>query len=229
MARAREPSARSAPRSAGSRQHRHAGRSGGSSGVDGPSGRYRRAGVAGSTLDRRDDRRLLRRLGSRVAPATGPARPSRAHPQCAISRGRSPSGRRPGRTSPTTLPRARSCRTRHQRPEVAGVEELDVEIRIQLAQPAQLAVLLADELLPKRRHLEVEVEVRQVESGEKLSTMSPSRFHRIGKVCGSLLPTDRVEVEDPGNISASLACANGTLTDPPSNRRSPGRGRRASR
>ena len=51
----------------------------------------------------------------------------------------------------------------HQRPEVAGVEQLDVEVRVELAQAAELAVLLADELLAERRHLEVQVEVRQVE------------------------------------------------------------------
>ena len=89
----------------------------------------------------------------------------------------------------------------HQRPEVAGVEQLDVDARIELAKPAQLAVLLADEPLAERRHLEVEVEIRGGRSrAQKLSTTSPSRFHRIGKVSGLVLPADRVEIEDAGHL-----------------------------
>ena len=53
----------------------------------------------------------------------------------------------------------------HERPEVTGVEQLDVEVGVELAQAAQLAVLLAHELLAERRHLEVELEVGQVEIG----------------------------------------------------------------
>ena len=51
----------------------------------------------------------------------------------------------------------------HQRPEVARVEELDPDVRVELAQPAQLAVLLPHEPLLEGRQLDVEVEVGQVE------------------------------------------------------------------
>ena len=57
----------------------------------------------------------------------------------------------------------------HQGPEVAGVEQLDPDVRVELAQAAQLAVLLAHELLAQRGQLDVQVEVGQVEvRGEAL-------------------------------------------------------------
>src|SRR5438552_1607481 len=49
------------------------------------------------------------------------------------------------------------------RPEVAGVEELDPDVGVELSQAAELAVLLPDEALLERRHLEEHVEIRQVE------------------------------------------------------------------
>jgi hypothetical protein len=47
----------------------------------------------------------------------------------------------------------------HERAEVTRVEQLDLDVRIQLAQATQLAVLLADQLLAERRHLEVQVQL----------------------------------------------------------------------
>jgi hypothetical protein len=88
----------------------------------------------------------------------------------------------------------------HQRPEVAGVEELHPQVRVQLEDAPELAVLLADELLAERRHLEVQVEVGSQKSGEKLSTTLPSRFQTIGNVWRLVLPADLVEVEDPGHL-----------------------------
>jgi hypothetical protein len=73
----------------------------------------------------------------------------------------------------------------HQRPEVAGVEELHPQVRVELEDAAELAVLLADELLAERRHLEVEVEVRQPEVRREALDDAPSRFQTIGNVCGS--------------------------------------------
>ena len=120
-------------------------------------------------------------------------------------RRRVPDGRRPtGTTWPgrpgQRLGEAEPAVLEHHRPEVAGVEQLDPDVRVELAEAAQLAVLLADEALLQRRHLEEDLEVRQVEVRAKLSTTSPSRFQRIGKVVGSYSQRTCVEVQDPGHL-----------------------------
>ena len=109
----------------------------------------------------------------------------------------------------------------HQRPEVAGVEQLDVEVRVELAQPAQLAVLLADELLAQRGHLEVEVQVGQVEVGREaldhVTVQVPQDRERVWLV----LPAHRIEVEDArhlGLAGVGERHAHRSTTDP---RRSP--------
>ena len=88
----------------------------------------------------------------------------------------------------------------HQRPEVAGIEQLDPDVRVELTQPAQLAVLLAHEALLERRQLEVQVEVGQVEVGREAlddrAVEVPQDRERVRLV----LPADLVEVEDPRQL-----------------------------
>ena len=88
----------------------------------------------------------------------------------------------------------------HHRPEVAGVEQLDPDVRVQLAEPPELAVLLADEALLERRHLEEDLEVGQVEvrreALDDLALEVPE--DREGRRL--VLPADRVEVQDPGHL-----------------------------
>src|SRR5918996_5906624 len=51
----------------------------------------------------------------------------------------------------------------HQGAEITCVEELDPQLRVELAQVPQLAVLLSDQRLLQRRQLDVEVDLGQVE------------------------------------------------------------------
>ena len=88
----------------------------------------------------------------------------------------------------------------HQRPEVPRVEQLDVEVRVQLAQPAELAVLLADELLAEGRHLEVEVEVGQVEVRREALDDVAIEVPQDREGVRLVLPAHGVEVEDPRHL-----------------------------
>src|SRR5207247_1076962 len=95
---------------------------------------------------------------------------------------------------------SRAPELQHQRPEVAGVEEFDADVGIQLVDATELAVLLADELLAEGRHLEIEVEVGQPEIRREAlddhTVQVPQDRERVGLV----LPADPVEVEDPAHL-----------------------------
>ena len=99
-----------------------------------------------------------------------------------------------------------------QHPEVAGVEQLDPDVRVQLAQPAQLAVLLAHELLLERRELDVQLEVGQVEVGREalddVAVEVPGDRERVRLV----RPADLVEVEDPGELRLARVGERGPRT-----------------
>ena len=78
---------------------------------------------------------------------------------------------------------------------VALVQQLDVDVRVELAEGAHLAVLLRHQVLAQRRQLDVGVDVGQVEVGRE-------RFEDFvavgakGEGARLVLPGDAVEVED---------------------------------
>jgi len=89
-----------------------------------------------------------------------------------------------------------------EQPEIiALVEDLDVDRRVELAEPPDLAVLPGDELLVHSRDLDIQVEVSQVEiRGELLGDLAfvvPLDVERARLV----VPIDLVEVEEPGELS----------------------------
>jgi hypothetical protein len=84
----------------------------------------------------------------------------------------------------------------HQRPEVPRVEELDVDRRVQFAQAAQLAVLLAHELLAQRRHLEIQVELGQEEVGSEALHHRAIQVPQDREGVRFVVPADSVEVQD---------------------------------
>ena len=116
----------------------------------------------------------------------------------------------PGRSCPTGPRAARPAELEQQRPEVAGVEQLDPDVRVELAQAAQLAVLLAHELLLERGELDVQVEVGEVEvrreALDHLAAHRPADRERVGLV----LPADLVEVEDPRQLRLARVGEGGT-------------------
>ena len=95
----------------------------------------------------------------------GPGHPSRPRTRRAPGRRRSRDawGRRLAGRAGQVVQQRHPPELEHQHPEVPRVEQLDADVRVELAQAAQLAVLLAHELLLERRELDVELHVRQVE------------------------------------------------------------------
>ena len=87
-----------------------------------------------------------------------------------------------------------------ERLEVARVEELDAHVRVELAQPAQLAVLLAHQALLERRQLDIEVELRQVEVGREALHDGPVEVEEDGEGARLVAPLDLVVVEDPRQL-----------------------------
>ena len=191
------------------------------SGIDGRRRPRRPARRAPAARRRRSRRAARGRLGGRPAPAPGggratpvgsaarrPPRGRRAwHAMAAVAGGlgRDVGGRPAGGVDWPVVPVSSSTQREppeleQQHPEVAGVEQLDPDVRVQLAQPAQLAVLLAHELLLERRELDVQVEVGQVEVGREalddVAVEVPADRERVGLVG----PADLVEVEDPGQL-----------------------------
>jgi hypothetical protein len=87
---------------------------------------------------------------------------------------------------------------------VALVEDLALHLGIDLAQPANLAVLLGDELLVHRRDLDVERLLRKVEVGSEelggLAVLAPLD----GKRGRLVLPVDSVEVEKSAELALTL-------------------------
>ena len=88
----------------------------------------------------------------------------------------------------------------HQRPEVTGVEELDSETRVQLAQPADLAVLLANESLLERRELDEELQIGQVEVRREALQDIAVEVPKDREDARFVLPGDLVEVQDAGEL-----------------------------
>jgi hypothetical protein len=88
----------------------------------------------------------------------------------------------------------------HQGAKVAGVEQLHPDVRVELANPAELPILLPHELLAQGRHLEVAVEVRQPEVGGEALDDRPVEVPQDRKRVWLVLPANAVEVEDPGHL-----------------------------
>src|SRR5215210_2312874 len=90
---------------------------------------------------------------------------------------------------------------RHERQIVALIEDLALHIRVQLAQPTDLSVLLRHQLLVQRRDLDVEVVLRQVEVGRETlddpAVLVPLEIERRRLV----VPGDLIEVEQPGELA----------------------------
>ena len=101
----------------------------------------------------------------------------------------------------------------HQGPEVAGVEELDSQARVQLSQAADLPVLLAHEPLLERGQLHEQLELRQEEVGgealEDVAVEIPEDREDLGLV----LPFDLIEVEDPGELGFAGVGEPGPISD----------------
>src|SRR5262245_32967699 len=83
----------------------------------------------------------------------------------------------------------------HEGQVVALVEDLAVGARIELAQSADLPVLLGDQPLVQRRDLDVQVVLRKVEvRGEPLHHVAVAIPLQVER-CGLVLPVDLVEVQ----------------------------------
>ena len=194
------------------------------------------------------------RLGLELSAPSGRARRPRRVEQ--VDRGEVPLGHDLAGRAAQGVGEREPAELEHERPEVAGVEQLDPDVGVELADPAQLAVLLADELLAEGRHLEVELEVRQPEVRREALDDGPVEVPQDRERVRLVLPADPVEVEDPGHLglagvgegrarpvrrgdrverqAARAAAARGTSEAPPpvgaqSRARSPGRGRRCGR
>ncbi len=83
-----------------------------------------------------------------------------------------------------------------QRSEVLAVEQLDAHHRVQLTEPAQLAVLLAHQALLQRGQLEVQVEFGQVEVGREALNDITVEVPQDREGPRLVLPRDLVVVED---------------------------------
>ena len=88
----------------------------------------------------------------------------------------------------------------HQRSEVSGIEELDPETRVQLAQSADLAVLLANESLLERRELDEELQIGQVEVRREALQDIAVEVPKDREDARFVLPGDLVEVQDAGEL-----------------------------
>src|SRR5665811_775485 len=95
-------------------------------------------------------------------------------------------------------------RLEEQRPEVARVEELDSEARVELAQPAQLAVLIPDQALLERGELHVEVQLGKVEVGAEALEDRAGAVEEDRERLWLVLPGDGIEVEDPGQLHVEV-------------------------
>jgi hypothetical protein len=84
------------------------------------------------------------------------------------------------------------------------VEDLCLDVRIEGAQPADLAVLLGDELLVERRDLDVDVEVREIEV--RREALCRLAVGIPGDVEGRwlVLPRDLIEVQELGELPLAV-------------------------
>src|SRR5207247_11000303 len=81
-----------------------------------------------------------------------------------------------------------------------AVEQLDANVRVELTEPPQLAVLLADEALPERGQLDVELEVWEPEVGREALGHNAVQVPQDGERMRLVLPFDAIEVEDAGEL-----------------------------
>src|SRR5438034_4566975 len=88
----------------------------------------------------------------------------------------------------------------HQGPEIAPVEQLDPDFRVQLPQAAELAVLLAHQALLQRRKLHVKIQDGQIEVRREALQDRTVEVPQDREHVRLVLPADLVEVEDAGEL-----------------------------
>ena len=154
----------------------------------------RRAGPA-CRRRRRAGRRCRPRRRGRRASGSPAAAPASSTIRSAVRGGRRLAGR-----AGQVVEQGQPPELEQQHPEVARVEQLDPDVRVQLPEPAQLAVLLADQLLLERRELHVQVEVRQVEVRREALDHLAGHGPADGEGVGLVRPAHLVEVQDPGQL-----------------------------
>src|SRR4029453_1678313 len=112
-----------------------------------------------------------------------------------------------------------------QQPEVVAlVEDLDADVRVELAQAPDLAVLLGHQPLVERGDLDVEPEGGQVEVGAEVLRRLPGGVPLDREGGRLVLPLDPVEVEQPGELPLGVV-REGDLVGRPSRSRAGGHGR----
>jgi hypothetical protein len=84
--------------------------------------------------------------------------------------------------------------------EIPLVEDLASNIRIELPETADLAVLLGDELLVHRGDLDVEIILRQIKVWPELLCDDPCCVPLDGERTWLVLPDDVVEVQKPREL-----------------------------
>src|SRR5215204_596185 len=89
----------------------------------------------------------------------------------------------------------------HERQVVALVEDLALDLRVELAQAANLAVLLGHQPLVERRDLDVEVVHRQEEVRREALNHVPIAVPLEVERPGLVVPFDLVEVQQPGELA----------------------------
>lgn len=89
---------------------------------------------------------------------------------------------------------------KHHLLKVSPIQELDIDLRVELFKPAQLAVFLCNEALGHGGQLDVEVLLWQIEVRAKgfddIALVIPTK----GKGAGFILPENLVKVEDAGKL-----------------------------
>src|SRR5262245_21932672 len=88
----------------------------------------------------------------------------------------------------------------HQGQIVPLVEDLAPDLRVALAEPPDLAVLLGDQLLVQRRDLDVKVELGQIEIGGEPLDRLPLFVPRDRERGRLVRPGDLIEVEQPREL-----------------------------
>ncbi len=102
----------------------------------------------------------------------------------------------------------------HQRTEVAGVEQLDAQAGVKLAQAADLAILLADQALLESGQLDEELELGQPEVRREALQDVAVQVPQDWKDDRLVLPGDLVEVQDAGQFGFAGVCKGGARSRP---------------
>jgi hypothetical protein len=90
----------------------------------------------------------------------------------------------------------------HQEVEVVAlVQHFDVDVRMELAEAADLGVLLGHQLLVERGDLDVEVVGREIEVRPESSPRVAVVIPLEGELARFVLPGDAVEVEQVGELA----------------------------